>query len=88
MRKLSSWLIHCIQVNNRMSTSTKWLGTAPDKCQVCGIDLSQLKYFIDGRLKINGWAIMCVGCHAQYGTGLGVGRGQKYEVKSRLKVEG
>jgi len=37
------------------------------------------KVFIDGATSFGPWGIMCPSCHAQYGMGLGGGRGQKYE---------
>jgi hypothetical protein len=47
--------------------------------------------FIDGATTFGPWAIMNPDTHKQYGRGLGVGRGQKYEKQSDgywLKVEG
>ena len=35
--------------------------------------------FVDGRVRgISNWAIMCLGCHAERGAGLGTGLGQRY----------
>lgn len=35
--------------------------------------------FVDGRTSMGSWADMCPNCHRQYGVGVGIGRGQKYE---------
>jgi len=42
--------------------------------------------FIDGRTKVGMWAIMCTDCHAEYGVGLGIGRGQAYWFDTLRKV--
>jgi hypothetical protein len=47
--------------------------------------------FIDGATTFGPWAIMSPSTHRQYGKGLGLGRGQKYEKQADgmwLKVEG
>lgn len=48
---------------------------------------------IDGRLHAStSWCFMCVACHAQWGAGLGTGRGQKFKNKEsgleKIKIEG
>lgn len=47
--------------------------------------------FIDGRTRMGPWAIMSPRSFAQYGVGLGTGRGQRYKRQDDgrwLKVEG
>ncbi len=47
--------------------------------------------FIDGKTIQGPWAIMSPASHEAYGVGLGLGRGQRYEVQTDgrwLKVEG
>ena len=34
---------------------------------------------IDGSARFASWSVMCPKCHAKFGIGLGVGKGQKYE---------
>ena len=57
----------------------KWYGMTPKKCDICGAKLK--KVFIDGRTKMGAWANMCEQCHKEQGVGLGIGKGQKYELK-------
>ena len=55
-----------------------WCGPAPEKCDICGAII--VKVFIDGATRYGPWGNMCVSCHVLDGRGLGVGRGQKYEL--------
>ena len=55
-----------------------WCGTI-DKCDLCGNDIEDT--FIDGATTEGPWAIMCEDCHFDYGDGLGIGKGQRYEKK-------
>ena len=48
----------------------------PEKCDVC--DAKIVDVFIDGATVMGPWAYLCPSCHRRYGTGLGIGRGQKY----------
>ena len=57
----------------------KWHGITPKTCDICGNKLK--KVFIDGRTNLGAWAIMCEHCHRERGVGLGIGKGQKYELK-------
>lgn len=61
----------------------KWTAPAPKTCDFCGSDFK--KFFIDGATG-QGWAIMCPACHKDYGHGLGIGRGQKYDIHTLEKV--
>ena len=56
----------------------RWRGSAPVRCDLCRGDLRGV--FIDGDTKQGLWAMMCASCHALYGVGLGLGRGQRYEL--------
>jgi hypothetical protein len=38
------------------------------------------KVFVDGRTKSGPWGIMHELCHVKEGMGLGVGRGQRYDL--------
>jgi len=57
-----------------------WVGSQHLTCDLCGADLVDGGFFIDGRIYAHTtWAMMCLLCHNQVGVGLGTGRGQKYE---------
>lgn len=67
--------------------SKKWTGEIPPMCDICGDPLT--KWFVDGGVSFGGsWCIMCPGCFAFYGLGLGTGLGQKYNVVDGKKVAG
>jgi hypothetical protein len=66
--------------------TVRWRGSLPTTCQVCQEPLKG--FFIDGYTHSHGrWGIMCVACHKQFGTGLGTGRGQKFDMTTLEKVE-
>lgn len=66
----------------------QWLSPLPAGCDICNKPFG--KFFIDGKTKMSGgqWALMCEECHAQHGSGLGMGFGQKYDKATKIKVEG
>lgn len=66
----------------------RWNGTWPAKCDICKRPLNEKPFFFDGATGGGPWALMCPSCHAFYGVGLGTGRGQKYDSKTREKVAG
>ena len=66
----------------------KWMGTWPAKCDLCDISLKDQEYFVDGRTTGGPWALMCPYHHKHHGVGLGLGKGQKYDSKTRVKLEG
>ena len=55
-----------------------WIGNVPEKCQMCGDKV--IDRFIDGATKLGPWAIMCKECHKRNGRGIGVGKGQRYQL--------
>ena len=57
----------------------KWHGITPTYCKICNGKLTT--EFIDGRTKVGFWAIMCPACHKELGVGLGIGKGQRYEMR-------
>jgi hypothetical protein len=61
----------------------EWTGRTPKSCEICKSDLKTC--FVDGKTRMGPWAIMCEKCHDKYGHGLGVGKGQKYEIKPEDK---
>lgn len=64
----------------------KWMGGIPKKCDICGVPLE--KFFIDGKTRFGAWAIMCEGCHRDQRIGLGIGKGQKFDLKTLEKIDG
>jgi hypothetical protein len=46
------------------------------KCDLCNKE--DLTSFVDGRTVLGPWANMCCDCFVEFGTGLGIGRGQLY----------
>jgi len=89
-----------------MSNEVKyWIGPAPDQCDVCKgsfkapmradimfdavVSLPTSRTLAPTKRSI--WANVCTDCFLQFGTGLGQGRGQKYEKQQDgrwLKVAG
>jgi hypothetical protein len=53
------------------------IGMVPLICDGCGHPLSQTAY--DCKTQYGPWSWLCQACFAEVGTGLGVGRGQKYQ---------
>lgn len=82
--------VFVIDEETQMPVVKKWFGTWPANCDICKTDLSTppILWFIDGRTKQGPWALMCSQCHYSYGVGLGTGRGQKYDSKTLVKLEG
>ena len=66
----------------------KWLGTWPASCDICEAKLEKEDYFVDGATTFGPWALMCPACHRTHGRGLGTGKGQKYDSKTRVKLGG
>ena len=81
-----------------MSATVKkyWYGSKPTECEVCKHAIKDT--FLDARLRIemagsvwHGWGKVCEACHAAYGCGTGIGKGQKYQKQKDgtwLKIEG
>lgn len=64
----------------------KWLSPIPGKCDLCSKPL--VDTFVDGKTSFGPWGIMCRPCHRKHGIGLGLGRGQLYDISTALKLEG
>jgi len=65
-----------------------WVGHVPGKDDF-GIPI--IDVFYDGKTRAGPWAFMTPAAFANYGVGLGTGRGQKYERQADgrwLKTEG
>jgi hypothetical protein len=63
-----------------------WMGTVPTHCGLCKQPLVQ--QFIDGATRFGYWAIMCALCHRDQAIGLGLGKGQRYDMKTLEKIDG
>lgn len=63
----------------------KWIGDA-EACDICKRSLDA--GFVDGATRGGPWALMCLQCHRLHGVGLGTGRGQRYDGKTKEKVDG
>jgi len=68
-----------------------WLGKRPENCDICGELMSWIsnkQWWVDGATTMGPWANMCPRCFEKYGRGLGLGKGQKYDVNTLEKTEG
>jgi len=66
----------------------KWLSKF-DKCDICGGDIKgHEEFFVDGKTKFGPWALMCPDCFLEHGTGIGLGKGQKYDGKTAELIAG
>lgn len=63
-----------------------WMGARPTHCDLCGDPL--IIEFVDGRTRSGQWGILCRPCHAEQGVGVGLGKGQVYNLGTLEKVEG
>ena len=67
----------------------KWFGTWPAVCNMCGAFLPDETHFCDAKCNDGMWGLFCPECHELYCSGrLGMGKGQKYDSKTLLKLEG
>jgi len=56
------------------------------KCDICKIKIKE--EYVDGATAMGPWANMCLECHKTVGIGLGIGKGQKYNITMKeLKSE-
>jgi hypothetical protein len=61
---------------NKTRKTKCWMGTPPEKCDVCGQKFTDT--FIDGKTRAGPWGMLCPGCFVRNGVGLGLGLGQQY----------
>jgi len=64
----------------------KWMGSTPTTCDLCKRPFGTA--FVDGRTAWGPWAMMCDSCHRDNGGQLGLGRGQRYNLGTLVKVGG
>lgn len=55
-------------------------------CEMCGNLVGKVWY--DAKIGDGGWAKLCHECYKDYGTGLGMGKGQKFDTATGKKLEG
>lgn len=64
----------------------KWLGSEPKTCDLCHKPFT--KAFVDGKTSYGPWGLLCVARHKTWGVGLGLGKGQKYDLKTLILMGG
>jgi len=69
-------------------TEKKWLGKWPARCDICAADLQSTGTFFDARTKQGPWGLLCPACFENEGVGIGPGRAQEYDSKTRIKLHG
>ena len=67
----------------------RWLSPY-ETCDLCGTQIKGVEdYFVDGETFKGGtWGLMCPKCHREYGSGLGLGKGQKYDGHTGILIDG
>ncbi len=69
----------------------KWVGSQPVECNLCKVLLTpSVGWFADASLPLHrgSWAIVCPDCFKEQGCKVGVGMGQRYDIKTLVKLEG
>lgn len=70
---------------NRKLNAIKW--SSDTTCDFCKKDATQVgDIFYDGKTILGPWALMCKNCFRKYGVGLGLGRGQMYDSRTKEKI--
>lgn len=67
-----------VQTNG--GTQTGQAGNPPSNCDICNSELVMICY--DALTTFGRWGWLCPSCFVDYGIGLGLGKGQKYERKA------
>lgn len=67
----------------------RWYGTWPANCDHCQVPLTSYREFYDARAYDGRWGLFCPPCKVTLcGTRLGTGKGQMYDSKTLIKLEG
>jgi hypothetical protein len=67
----------------------KWMGAQPIHCEFCLTKFKKDGFFYDMRIGPGlPWGLACESCFHQQGGELGVGKAQKYSVRTLMKVAG
>lgn len=67
-----------------------WSSPRPTECNACEGSMEKSTCFVDGAIPTSTgpmWGVFHVTCFKAHGGKLGVGRGQKYDMKTLQKVE-
>lgn len=71
-----------------MAEKRKWLSTV-GYCDLCNTDLNNEQVFYDCQIPTYGhWGLICHNCFKGHRCKTGTGAGQKYDTKTREKLEG
>lgn len=65
----------------------QWCSAVPRTCEACGEPWTD-GVFYDARTPDGRWGLICKPCHVRFGAPLGTGRGQEYDLESRVKLRG
>lgn len=78
-------------MTEKRATEKYWMGDPPTHCDMDGSHIITTE-FVDGRTRMGPWANMCPACHTEFGSGVGMGRGQHYRKREEdgrwLKIAG
>lgn len=68
---------------------SKWISEKPKKCDLCNNEFSKKdKHFYDFKTTNDGkWAIGCEKCFKKFGSFLGEGLGQRFNLKTLEEVQ-
>ena len=65
---------------------SKWSGSTPTICNLCNHPLAHT--FFEGKTTWGNNAVMCPTCFGTFGTGLGEGKCQEYDLQTLQKTRG
>ena len=66
----------------------RWTGTPPHRCELCNRQFTPTdRFFWDFKTRMGPWALGCEACFKKHGIGEGTGMGQKYDLKTKEKIE-
>jgi len=71
---------------NLTSRMKGWYGSVPTECQECTSPLVDV--FYDAPTSNRIWGVICNNCFVKMGRKLGMGRGQKYDIKTLNMLDG
>jgi len=63
----------------------QWMGTPPIECDLCRSKIKDK--FVDGATRQGPWGCLCQICHKTQGVGLGMGKGQMYQLQGKNWVK-
>ena len=66
----------------------KWRGTEPTKCENCNGNFTGNVFYDAYLMTVGRWCLCCMKCFMFGGGRLGTGCGQKYDLTTKLKIDG